>query len=160
MSTQHSWFFGEAGGGARDVLLGGQAVTVEHWPGEFTVIDGRVWLTRRGDRADHVLERGSRFRLDRGDTAVVESWRADQPAMVRWRRLPQPLPGSGLVRAGLAAVLRLLARGAALLAGALRGAERPLVALAAWARNAASNASLAQGRIAGGESIASCGALK
>ena len=147
--------------GHRDVLLGGQVVRVEHAPGEFTVIDGRVWLTRRGDPHDHLLERGASLRLGRGDAALVESWDAGRSATVRWRRLGhQPLRAGAFVRAGLAASLRGLARGTAAAAGALRLAETALAGLSAWARNAASNASRAQGSIAGGESIASCGALK
>ena len=87
----------------RDVLLAGQVVRLEHWPGEFTVIDGRVWLTRRGDPQDHLLERGARVRLGRGDAAVIEAWDAGGSATVGWRRLPQPLRAGAFVRAGLAA---------------------------------------------------------
>ena len=152
------------GGTTREILLGGQAVTVEYWPGEYTVVDGRVWLTRRCDPKDHVLGRGDVFVASKGDVAVVEAWPARALATLRWRALPQPGRGLRLVRvaagAAGAAGLRGLGVVAALAALALRRAEAPLAALAAWARSAASNASRAQGRIAGGESIASCGALK
>lgn len=155
MNTQHDSCRGRCGRATHRVLLGGQAVTVEHAPGEFTVIDGRVWLTRRGDPNDHVLDEGAQVRIERGDAAVIESWDVRRSATVRWRGTPQPLRAGAFLRTTEAVALRWLARGTAAGAAALRRAEAALADLSAWARNAASNASRAQGSIAGGESIAS-----
>lgn len=138
-------------------LVAGQAVSVSAWPGELTVVDGRVWLTRRGDLADHVLEAGQRLRLQAGDAAVIEGWASDSDAVVRWMPLPQRRARAPLVAAalavGVAAGLGLLAGLAANAARVLAGATRRLEA---WARSAASSARRAQGRICIGESMA-CG---
>jgi hypothetical protein len=155
MNTQHDSFHDHSGRATRRVLLGGQAITVEHAPGEFTVIDGRVWLTRRGDPDDHVLDEGAHARIERGEAAVIESWDARRSATVRWRGTPQRLGAGAFLRTAKAVGLRWLARGTAAGAAALRRAEAALADLSAWARNAASNASRTQGSIAGGESIAS-----
>jgi Protein of unknown function (DUF2917) len=126
-------------------LLGGQVERVGAGPGELTVIDGRVWLTRRGDCLDHVLERGQQMALKGDDDVLVEAWDAKGGASVRWRPAPQAVP-----RGGLVAALRRVMRGLAALA----------LPFDAIARKAASSASRAQGRICSGESIACGGAVQ
>lgn len=120
--------------------------------GDLEVAEGVVWLTRRGDPNDHVLTAGQRFRLGSFEDAVIESWHAGATAAVRWHPRRQDLT-ERLLAVGFA--------GTAALAGAadavLRGAAGRFAALA---RNAASSASRAQGRIHAGDSIASSGALK
>jgi hypothetical protein len=83
-------------------VLCGQVERVAGGPGELTVVDGRVWVTRRGDRDDHVLGAGQRITLSRADAALLEAWDAQAGATVCW----QPAP-----RAGLAAAARRLASG-------------------------------------------------
>jgi Protein of unknown function (DUF2917) len=118
-------------------------------PAWLTALGERLWVTRRGDPADYVLEPGERLALSRGEDVLVEAWRHDQPA--RWDWTPAA-PGRryGLLRDGVGRVFGLAARG--LRAGA--------DALAALARNAASIASRAQGCIKAGDSIASAGTLQ
>jgi hypothetical protein len=134
-------------------LLAGQAVQVSAWPGELTVIDGRVWLTRRGDSVDHVLEPGQRLRLNGNDAAVIEALERDADAAVRWQPLAQERPRVPLSVAALAGGLDLLAGVVARLARGLAGAA---LRFEAWARNAASSARRAQGCIHAGDSMA-CG---
>jgi len=43
--------------------------------------DGALWVTRSGDLTDHVLQRGERLAVARGDDLVLQSWRRDQPAV-------------------------------------------------------------------------------
>ena len=139
------------------MLLVGQAVPVSPWPGELTVVDGRVWMTRQGDLQDHLLEPGRSVRLEPHAGAVIEPWAAGASATVQWRRLPQPIRLPGFVAAALALGLRGLAGLAGATAVALRGAETGLAALA---RKAASSARRAQVCISAGDSMASSGALK
>ena len=122
-------------------LIGGQIVRVAPWPGELTVVDGRVWLTRRGDNDDHVLDGGQRIALAGNAEALVEAWDARVGATVRWLPAPQALP-----RGGLVVVARRMVCG-------LRALAWRFVATA---RRAASSASRAQGRICSGDSMA-CG---
>ena len=98
--------------------------------GELTVVSGRIWLTRDGDL---------------GEQAVVESARTGEPVALRWNPRRQSLAG---------ALLAAPLRGLALLTGLLASG------FAALARSAAASARRAQGCINGGDSIASCGALK
>ena len=132
-------------------LTAGQAVAISPWPGELMVVDGRIWLTRRGDVTDHVLEAGHRLRLHAADAAVIETWSADGAA-VRWQPLHQ-----GRLRAPFLAVavagLGLFSALAGGLARALAGAARRMEA---WARSAAPSARRAQGSISADESMA-CG---
>ena len=93
-------------------LTTGQAVPLGRFGGELAVVAGSVWLTRDGDPADHVIERGERIRVSAADHAVIE---ALHPAATGFEAL---------------------------------------------ARSAAASAWRAQGCIAGGDSIASSGALK
>ena len=129
-------------------LLAGQAVSVGPWPGEIAVVDGRVWLTRSGDAADHVLETGQRWRTSAAQRVVIES--EGRGATVRWQPLPQAFARRVFAAVGGAAALRLLAGLARALAVGLRGG------LDALARSAASSANRAQGCMPSGESMA-CG---
>lgn len=113
--------------------------------GELTVVEGRVWLTRRGEPDDFVLMPGERVLLNPSHGAVIEAWDAGRAAVVRW----QPR-GQGLVVLALTEGLR----GLAFLA------VRAAAGFEALARKAAATASRAQGCINAGDSIASCGALK
>ncbi len=126
-------------------LAAGRAFSLSSRSGELTVLDGRVWLTRHNDLADHVLERGQRLQLQPGDAAVVEGWSREGDAVVHWQARPQ-----GRLRVPfLATALGLVA---ALAADFALAAGR----LEAWARSAASSASRAHGNISVGESMA-CG---
>ena len=141
--------------GTREFVISGQALTVSPWPGELTVVDGRVWVTRSDDLGDHVLEAGRTIHFGAGAGLVVEPWGGS--ATVQWRRQAQPVRPPAFLVAGLAAALRGLAGLAGGTAGALRGAEGGLAALA---RKAASSARRAQFCISGADSMASSGALK
>ena len=135
--------------GRRDtdrLLLGGEVLRIESWPGQLTVVDGRVWLTRRGDGNDHVLHGGQHIAVSGRDGVVLEAWDG-AGATVRWQPAAQALPRAGFAPAAWpAGVMRRFALGLAAAAGRF----------AAAARNAASSASRAQGRICSGESMA-CG---
>ena len=141
--------------GTREFVISGRALTVSPWPGELTVVDGRVWVTRSDDLGDHVLEAGRTIRFDAAAGLVVEPWAGS--ATVRWRRQAQPIRLPAFLVAGFAAGLRGLADLAGGTAATLRGAEAGLAALA---RKAASSARRAQFCISGGDSMASSGALK
>ncbi len=78
-------------------LLGKQVVRVEARPGRLTVIDGRVWLTRRGDGDDHVLVGGQHIALAGNAAALLEAWDAQAGASVHWQPVPQALPRDDLV---------------------------------------------------------------
>lgn len=118
--------------------------------------EGALWVTRSGDLTDHVIQRGERLAVARGDDLVLQSWRRDQPAVWDWQ------PQAASARYGLRR--ELLAWGWARTARALRGAAAEgldaLDALAAWARHAAARACRAQGCIPAGDSIASAGTLQ
>ena len=144
-----------APGGHRASLASGQALTLGRGAGELSVLDGRVWVTRKDDLGDHVLEAGRSIRFGANAGLVIEAW--DQAATVQWQRLAQPLRLPAFVVGGLAAGLRGLATGAGAAAAALRGAEGGLADLA---RKAAASARRAQFCISGGDSMASSGALK
>ena len=122
----------------------GQPVRFDATGGELEVLDGRVWLTRRGDTEDHVLEAGQRMRISPSESVVVEQWQRDQPALVDWKPRAQPLRLVALLRDGAALGLRAVAFGARSVAGALREAETGFAALA---RRAAAMARRAQGCI-------------
>ena len=126
-------------------LSAGHAQQLGRLGGEFTVVEGRVWLTRDNDLGDHVVEPGQRVRLAVGENGVIESLDGKQQVVVRWRARRQSFVG---------ALLAEPLRGLAFLAGvAARG-------FAALARKAADSACRAQGSISGGDSMASSGALK
>ena len=133
-------------------LAAGQPAVIVRGPGELSVLQGRVWLTRDGDMVDHVLARGECIALDFADRAVVESWERDLSATLRWRPIERRAP-SQVLAGGL--------RGLAALAGGVAFAfARAEAGFAALARSAASSARRAQGCINPGDSMASSGALK
>ncbi len=121
----------------------GQPVRFAQQAGEVVVRSGRVWLTRRGDLDDHVLEAGQRVRLEADDAVVVEPWQRGEQTVIDWRPA-QPRPVRALPRDAAALGLRGVASAADRLAGGLRRAAGGLAALA---RSAASMASRAQGCI-------------
>ena len=105
--------------------------------------DGALWVTRSGDLTDHVIQRGERLAVARGDDLVLQSWRRDQPAVWDWQtrkvRAAAGLSGArqreiGRLRTGLPARARRFA------AALLRAVASGLDALAARARRAAANA--------------------
>ena len=69
MNMQHVSSSAHAPAGGHATAGAGQPLSVSPWPGELTVVDGRVWLTRRGDAADHVLEAGAAAAPAAGDAA-------------------------------------------------------------------------------------------
>ena len=127
----------------------------QHWvvrrPGWVVARDGGLWVTRSGDLADHILARGERLALRRGDDVVVQALHRDMPALWDWQ--PRAAPHYALRRALLAWVRSGAAR-------ALRGAAAVLDDLAARARSAAARACRAQGCIGAGDSIASGGTVQ
>jgi len=113
-------------------LQGGTARHLGLGSGELSVVRGRIWVTGQGDGQDQVISSGERLRLRDSQDVVIEAWDRGEAALVRW----QPrVHGFGL--RGLFGLV-----------------------FAALARKAASSASLAQGSIKVGDSMASCGALK
>ena len=125
--------------------LHAEAIPLGRLGGELTVLDGRVWLTRDGDLGDHFIEAGQRLRLGVNENAVIESAHTGATVTVRWQPRRQSFLG---------ALLTEPLRGLAFLAGLAA------TGFAALARSAAASACRAQGCIAGGDSIASSGALK
>ncbi len=126
---------------------------VQHWvapqPAWLVARGGTLWVTRAGELQDHVLRRGERLAVARGDDLVLQAWRRNQPAVWDWQ--PRAAPRRyGLRRELLAWALAGSAR-------ALRGAAD---ALAALARSAAARACRAQGCISAGDSMASAGTVQ
>ena len=157
MKSQSQPTLGPGRSEARTFVLSGQALTVGPWPGELTVVGGRVWVTRKDDLGDHVLEAGRSIRFGADAGLVVEPWDAGESATLQWRREAQAVRPPAFLAAALAAGLRGLAGLAGATAAGLRFAETGLAALA---RKAASSARRAQFCISGGDSMASSGALK
>jgi hypothetical protein len=122
-------------------LAAGQLLRLGEWPGELTVVDGRVWLTRPDDPDDHVLAAGQRIRLGIGRGVLVEAWDREAGAVVRWT----PRPRGHRLAAAWAAVL---GRAAAVACRAAAGFERLGHGFEAAARSAASGPGRADGRIA------------
>ena len=116
--------------------------------GWLQVAGGRVWITRSGDAADHVLAAGEGLWLGTGEQVLAEPWRAGEAAELRWAQTAAA-PAQGLAR-GRGGVWRAAARG-------LGAAARRL---AAAARSAEAMANRAQGSIRPGDSIASSSALR
>ena len=96
--------------------------------------EGVLWVTRSGDLDDHVLARGERLAVARGDDLVIQSWRRDLPAVWDWQAQAAPA-NAGLRR-------NALAWGWGRAATGLGGAA---VAFAALAREAAARACRAEG---------------
>ena len=132
--------------------------------GWLRVDGGRVWLTRRGDRADHVLAGGEAIALGRGEVLLVEPWRAGETASLLWAAGADQPAGLRGLPATAARARRDVAWGSDLAAGAVLVLARALRGaagrLAAAARSAEAIASRAQGSINAGDSIASSGALQ
>ncbi len=118
-------------------------------PAWLVARSGVLWVTRSGELEDHVLRRGQRMSVARGDDVVVQSWYLELPAAWGWEPIAAAAP-QGLRRA-------LPAWAWARVAAVLRGAAKGLAALA---RSAAAKASRAQGCISCGDSIASAGTVQ
>ena len=116
--------------------------------GWLQVAGGKVWITRSGDAADHVLAAGEGLWLGTGEQVLAEPWRAGEAADLRWAQTAA-VPAQRLARSR-GGVWRVAARG-------LGAAARRL---AAAARSAEAMANRAQGSIRPGDSIASSGALQ
>ncbi len=125
--------------------------------GLLRVVEGTVWLSRKGDLSDHVLSQGQQFEVCAGDEAVIEPWYTDANARIDWQPETQALRLRAVAATPLAAGWFGLAR---LAEGAAAGFRRAADGLAALACNAAASAMRAQGCIRAGESMASSGALK
>ncbi len=127
---------------------------VQRWlapqPAWLVARDGTLWVTRSGDPEDHVLLRGERLAVARGDDLLLQAWRRNQPAVWDW--LPRAAPAAYGLRREVLVVWALAG-----IARALRGAAEGLAALA---RSAAARASRAQGCIRSGDSIASAGTVQ
>jgi hypothetical protein len=61
-----------------------QPVVIERATGVLRVIDGRVWVTQRGDNRDCVLGVHDRLRLVDARRVVIESWTPGEPATIDW----------------------------------------------------------------------------
>ena len=146
--------------------------------GWLWVDHGRVWITRDGDSADHVLAAGGALRLARGEQVLAEPWRAGDAAGLRWALAGMAQASAGLPASGLStpAGAGFGTPTPGVPSQALGGVPRPLAG-AAWrvvalglraaagrlafaARSAEAMASRAQGSMAAGDSIASSGALQ
>jgi len=121
-------------------------VTEPTW---LTALAGAVWVTRRGDPNDYVLQPGERLALPRGEQVTVSPLHADQAALWDWNFAP-PQPAQRRVRAAVALGFDFTAR----------VLERTAAGLAALARSAASIACRAQGCIKPGDSMASAGTVQ
>lgn len=152
-------------GAARTWRVDGVRRGLARRAGWLSVDRGRVWITRDGGSPDLVLGPDERLWLGRGDSVLVEPWRAGEPAQLCWRLWQAADPEDG-ERAGPPPVQALPLPAA--LVGALRG---PALVLAAglraaagrllWAaRSAEAMASRAQGSIRAGDSMASSGAVQ
>ncbi len=113
---------------------------VQRWlaprPAWLVAREGTLWVTRSGDLDDHVLPRGERLAVSRGDDLVIQSWRRDAPAVWDWQ--PRATPQIHRLRRGLPGWVWAAS------ARALRGAAEGLAVLA---RSAAARAKRAQGCI-------------
>jgi hypothetical protein len=56
--------------------------------GQLEVLHGRVWLTRAGDRDDHIVAAGETITIPASGDAVVEAWDEARPALVAWQPTP------------------------------------------------------------------------
>lgn len=118
-------------------------------PAWLTALTGNVWVTRRGDPADYVLQPGERLALARGEEVTVSSLHDRQPALWDWHFEPARSP-QRRVREVVALVFDVVAR----------GLERAAAGLAGLARSAAAIACRAQGCIKAGDSMASAGTVQ
>ncbi|MEO7115110.1 MAG: DUF2917 domain-containing protein [Caldimonas sp.] len=76
---------GRVAAGALQTLRSGHVVPLGSAGGRLEVLRGRVWLTREGDLADHLVETGESFGVTANGRAVVETWDDDAPALISWR---------------------------------------------------------------------------
>ena len=118
-------------------------------PAWLTSLAGSVWVTRRDDLNDYVLQAGERLALSRGEEVTVSPLHAEQAALWDWKFAPVRSP-QRRVREVAAVVFGVVAR----------GLERGAAGLAALARSAASMACRAQGCIKAGDSMASAGTVQ
>jgi hypothetical protein len=118
-------------------------------PAWLTALAGNVWVTRRGDPDDYVLQPGERIALSRGEQVTVSALDDGEPAQWDWRFAPTRSP-QRRAREVVALVFD----------GAARVLERAAAGLAALARSAAAMACRAQGSIRCGDSIASAGTVQ
>lgn len=133
--------------------------------GWLQVQAGQVWITRSSGGTDHVLAAGEAIALGRGQQMVAEPWHAGRVVQLRWvagATLPQAWQAPDALQAPVLRPGPVARPGAAGLAW--RALSRVLAgaaaSLAAAARNAESRASMAQGRICAGDSMAASGALQ
>lgn len=119
--------------------------------GWVEVLQGRVWITRDGGGADHVLGAGEVLPIAAGGGLVAEPFVTGEQVLLRWRAAARGVQVHDDERWRPEAFWRgWLVRG-------LRGVA---LALAACARSAEAMARRAQGRICSGESMACSGALQ
>jgi hypothetical protein len=118
-------------------------------PAWLTSLTGSVWVTRRGDPGDYVLQPGERLALARGEEVTVSSLHDRQPALWDWHFEPARSP-QRRVREVVALGFDVVAR----------GLERAAAGLAGLARSAAAIACRAQGCIKAGDSMASAGTVQ
>jgi hypothetical protein len=146
-----------------DGLLPVQARTA----GWLRVERGRVWITRSGDAADHVLAAGDGLWLGRGERVLVAPWQAGDTAGLGWSAgdggqaqvLVGVLGGGlGLALSGVRPTAAPPTAGAFWRASA-RGLRFIAGRLAAAARSAEAMANRAQGSICADDSSESSGAL-
>jgi hypothetical protein len=155
MNIQDELMSSSAPRAAGQRLLAGQALRVSPWPGELSVVDGRIWMTRRGDSEDYFLEPGQKLHFTGAEGAVIE---ADAPAAsLHWEPSTQVPPRAPFFAAARVGTLRLLA---GLAGGMALGLDAARLRLEALARDAASRAKRAQGCISMGDSMACAGALQ
>ena len=102
-----------------DSLAAGQARHLGRLGGELTVLSGRIWLTRDGQRGDYFLEAGDAVQIGVDEYAVIESAFQGAGSNLRWRPRRQSVPGRIFAEPlmGLAFVARLAARVTGGLAG-------------------------------------------
>lgn len=83
-------------------------VVIERATGVLRVIEGRVWVTQRGDDRDCVLGVHDRLRLVDARRVVIESWAPAERATIDWA--PEVSVGHRLIEAVVAPVQRWAGR--------------------------------------------------
>ncbi len=76
--------------------------------GVLRVRSGQVWVTRRGDLADHVLSAGEGLRAAPGQCLYLEPWQRGATVEVDW----QPRAAGAWLAAGTQPLRRSVAEGA------------------------------------------------
>lgn len=167
MSMMHQFSAVQVFGSApRAWRVDGVRHVVARQAGWLAVSLGTVWITQDGGGMDHVLGPGERLWLGRGESFLVEPWRAGEPAQLSWRECESLAPRTGasaepawsasqpLRLAPEVGVGRSLAF---LVADGLRAAAGFLLRAA---RSAEAMANRAQGSMRAGDSMASSGAVQ